>query len=664
MSTNIKTPGVYVKEINLFPPSVAQVATAVPAFLGYTQKALNEEGEPITGALKIKSFVEYQGYFGGAYTPEEYTVSVNTATISLDDVHTATRFYLYDAIRHYFDNGGGACYILSLGNYTSTVTASHFTDGISTIGKLDEPTLLVFPDAVLLKDGSDNHDVAAFGSIQQAALVSCAKMQDRFAILDVMEGYLEEGIVSQPILNFRNNIGMNNLKYGATYYPWLVSAYPVEINYRQLLIFDESDAPLTDYSTISISASEAGLVSNMQNAIYHSDEVLDIGDIAATDLLSLRADAISTALTTLEQNLRASVSLHKTHFTNYLNIVADTAVSLLNAENNIIGNPSVAFEVGRLKTDTDLQAALTALIEVEKNEGTIDNALAGRTIATIDGLYTGFGSGWLGDGVAYADIAPEADYPSTKAGALAAIDRIKAEVLPVLLEKYNSLLGNILFFEQQASVALFTGHKMFKAIAERIRLYMRTIPPSGAVAGIYAMVDGTRGVWKAPANVSISNVIGPAVKIDNKDQESLNVHETGKSVNALRAFTGKGTLVWGARTLAGNDNEWRYVSVRRFYNMVEESIEKATEPFVFESNDANTWVKIQVMIENFLTLQWRAGALQGAKTEDAFYVAVGLGKTMTAQDILEGRLIVEIGMAVVRPAEFIILRFTHLMAKS
>ena len=95
--------------------------------------------------------------------------------------------------------------------------------------------------------------------------------------------------------------------------------------------------------------------------------------------------------------------------------------------------------------------------------------------------------------------------------------------------------------------------------------------------------------------------------------------------------------------------------------MVEESVKKATEPFTFEPNDKNTWVKVKAMIENYLVLQWRAGALQGAKPEEAFFVHVGLGETMTGLDILEGRMIVEIGMAVVRPAEFIILRFSHKM---
>jgi phage tail sheath protein FI len=160
-------------------------------------------------------------------------------------------------------------------------------------------------------------------------------------------------------------------------------------------------------------------------------------------------------------------------------------------------------------------------------------------------------------------------------------------------------------------------------------------------------------------------VSGLTKQVTDEAQGGLNVDvDAGKSINVIRAFTGKGILIWGARTLAGNDNEWRYIPVRRFFNMVEESCKKASEGFVFEPNDSGTWVRVQGMLENFLTTLWRQGALQGAKPEHAFYVAVGLNKTMTALDILEGRLIIEIGMAVVRPAEFIILRFSHKMAES
>jgi hypothetical protein len=196
-----------------------------------------------------------------------------------------------------------------------------------------------------------------------------------------------------------------------------------------------------------------------------------------------------------------------------------------------------------------------------------------------------------------------------------------------------------------------------------IRDFPLEMPPSPGVVGIYATVDSSRGVWKAPANVSMDLVVRPMMKVTDQQQESLNVDvDFGKSVNVIRSFVGRGpAIVWGARTLAGNSNEWRYVPVRRFFNMVEESVKKATIQFVFEPNDLNTWTRVKSMIDNFLVQQWKAGALMGTTPEQAFYVKVGLNETMTEVDIWEGRMIVEIGMAVVRPAEFIILKFSHKM---
>lgn len=189
------------------------------------------------------------------------------------------------------------------------------------------------------------------------------------------------------------------------------------------------------------------------------------------------------------------------------------------------------------------------------------------------------------------------------------------------------------------------------------------LPASAAVVGKYAQVDSTRGVWKAPANVGIDYAIRPEIIISNQQQEDLNVDvQDGKSVNVIRSFPGRGpAIIWGARTLAGNDNEWRYISVRRFFNMVEESVKNASEQFVFEPNDRNTWLRVKSMIENYLTQQWKAGALMGTTTREAFFVKVGLNETMSELDVWEGRMIVEIGLAVVRPAEFIILRFMHKM---
>ncbi len=205
---------------------------------------------------------------------------------------------------------------------------------------------------------------------------------------------------------------------------------------------------------------------------------------------------------------------------------------------------------------------------------------------------------------------------------------------------------------------------LFNTILNEIKDRLNCLPPSAAMAGIYTMVDNTRGVWKAPANVSLSSVVSPAVNITHDEQEDLNVTPQGKSINAIRTFIGEGTLVWGARTLDGNSLDWRYVNVRRTMIMLEESIRLATKAYVFENNVANTWVTIKSMISNFLTGIWKRGGLAGASPDDAFSVHVGLGDTMTPEDILEGILRVTVLVALIRPAEFIEITFQQQMQKS
>ena len=205
---------------------------------------------------------------------------------------------------------------------------------------------------------------------------------------------------------------------------------------------------------------------------------------------------------------------------------------------------------------------------------------------------------------------------------------------------------------------------LFNNILTDIKSTLNLLPPSAAMAGIYTMVDNSRGVWKAPANVSLSSVIAPSVNITHDDQEDLNVTTQGKSINAIRTFVGEGTLVWGARTLDGNSLDWRYVNVRRTMIMLEESIKLASKAYVFEPNVANTWVTIKSMIRNFLIGIWKRGGLAGASPDDAFSVHVGLGETMTPEDILEGILRVTVLVAITRPAEFIEITFQQQMQKS
>lgn len=190
------------------------------------------------------------------------------------------------------------------------------------------------------------------------------------------------------------------------------------------------------------------------------------------------------------------------------------------------------------------------------------------------------------------------------------------------------------------------------------------LPPSGAIAGVYARVDGMRGVFKAPANISIDMATTPTVAISAEDQEDLNTPQDGRAVNAIRLFPGIGLLIWGARTLDGNSADWRYINVRRTIIMMEQSIKAAMMAYTFAPNVSTTWVSVETMISNFLLYLWKAGALAGSTAQDAYSVSVGLGTTMTPQDILDGYMQVAVQVAVSRPAEFIELTFQQEMQTS
>jgi phage tail sheath protein FI len=451
-----RTPDVYVEEISVFPPSVAEVETAIPAFIGYTEKAMKVAADDLhLKPTKIYSFKEFESHYG-LPPADAIAVTFTAASGAVAVTEPAVTYLLYYSVKMFFDNGGGQCYIVSVGTYgaPAAIDAARLQDGLDAVALEDEPTLIVIPEAVKLSS-------ADYTALVTAVLQQCGTLKDRFGIFDIRSG--DTALDAAAQLANRGFFGNNNLKYGAAYYPFLRTTMNYFVNEGETNV----------------------------------DVAVDGG--AAVDLTTLKT---------------------------------------------------------------------------------------GNTAA------------------------------------------------------YN-------------------------AVKTALKDHFIVLPPSGAVAGVYAAVDTSRGVWKAPANVSLADVIEPVVKLDNARQDDLNIDATtGKSINALRAFAGKGTLVWGARTLAGNDNEWRYISVRRFFNMVEESVKKSTYWAVFEPNDANTWVKVRGMIENYLTQKWREGALAGATTKDAFFVRCGLGTTMSAQDILEGRMIVEIGMAVVRPAEFIILRFSHKLQTS
>lgn len=498
----MKTPGVYIVEKNAFPNSVVEVATAVPAFIGHTEFARNGNKDLTGTPFRISSMAEFHSYFGfapnlkfGIATEAPAEDAPPTIPVLLQEGECRltlpkTLYTLYFNLLLFYANGGGPCYIVSVGNYEADFDATTFTNAILTLKKEQEPTLIVVPEAVNMKE-DDCYKV------QGAALMHCGyEMKNRFAILDVFNGYKDEN--GSVVKNFREKIGSNHLAFCASYYPWL-----------------------------------------------------------NTSVLS---------------------------------------------EKDITFNNIEAESIGQLKE--------IVLNDMGKKPGATE------------------------------------------------------EVLTELATKFDNLAAMSDQEKEQFHTLLFQASQPYRAILKEIRQRINLLPPSASMAGIYTMVDNTRGVWKAPANVSINNVVSPAFPITNEEQEDLNVPLTGKSVNAIRTFTGEGIKVWGARTMDGNSLDWRYINVRRTMIFLEESIKNAARAYVFEPNDANTWVNMRSMIDGFLRGVWKRGGLAGASPEDAYSIHVGLGDTMTPEDILEGILRITVLVAITRPAEFIEITFQQQMQKS
>lgn len=699
MATTYKTPGVYVEEIVKFPPSVAQVETAIPAFIGYTEKAVKKiENDLSQVPTRITSLLDYETYFGLAY-PED-TITVDVTDVVTDNVLTERNivvnqpsapkpFFMYYALQMYFANGGGPCYIISVNNYEdgsgnqNSVLFDDLNDGLGLLEAEDEPTLILFPDAKALTTDE-------FYTLYSNALMQCHDLQDRFTILDTYTSS-DIGTDSQTL---RNKISLEKdyLKYGAVYYPHLDTILDYRYNEDDILIKHITNVP----DAISTALSEVqGILTTIPLTVTNLIDVTDDDTDGTNDLIegsiakvlhyiddaagydNTGAGSFTVAKTT------AFIPLLET-LTGHLSTLISAKEKIQNAANSAIASVEEAAGAGN-----DLQAALNTFIglfegnnKIEKvRDNLVDLTAKLKAANTPLKVQQNVKSNTvniiseIAKLLAFSAPASITDLPDNALVITTDVFNLSSgtdDIVTLITNiKDEITLLNNTDINNGAMNGRYLGdiegldNKSYNAIKAEILALPLTLPPSSAVAGIYARVDSNSGVWKAPANVGINYVVKPALKITNVDQDNLNVDTVGgKSINAIRSFTGKGTLIWGSRTLAGNDNEWRYVPVRRFFNMAEESIKKATEQFVFEPNDANTWIRVRAMIENFLILQWRAGALAGAKPEQAFYVRVGLGQTMSALDILEGRMIVEIGMAVVRPAEFIILRFSHKMQES
>ncbi len=565
-----KTPGVYIQEISTLPASIVPVATAIPAFVGYTRQRLrNGESFDPNIPTRVTSYLEYKEIFGESFF-ENYTITITDGpTVAITDPTNFSQYLMTYQVYMYFSNGGGPCWIVSVGDFVVTPTGddidiSALLAGLRALEEEDEPTLLVVPEAAMLTDINRK-------TLHDQMLAQCAKLQDRFALMDAL--HYDNQTVAEDGADFRAEVGSSDLKYGAAYYPGL----------RTILFRNFNPATLT----VIDNRGGAGL------GPFHLKTIAEIGN----------GENFATAQIAITDN------------------------------DEIDGE---SFTVG--------ENTFTESGNFNKGAG------PASTAGAIEGL-----------------ILPSFPYTVQRSGGVLSFTaKIPGEAGASLALTYTPVGDPGATISGNGTFSWLAPDKsLYNLIIGRLQSKLMELYPAASMAGVFARVDSQRGVWKAPANVDIRSMISPTVAVSADEQAGLNVDATsGKSINVIRFFQGKGNLVWGARTLAGNDNEWRYIPVRRLYIFIEESVKKATEFVVFEPNDANTWLRVKTMIENFLTSLWREGALAGAKTEQAFFVRVGLGQTMTALDILEGRMNVEIGLAAVRPAEFIILKFSHKLQES
>lgn len=516
------TPGVYIKERNAFSSSVVAVPTAVPVFIGYTEKAARGKNSLVNQPTRVTSLSEYMAMFGGA---PQTTFSIKEKGDDYElSVDQKTHYRMFNGMRMFYANGGGTCYIVSVGDYSGGVEATPMMDALTTLLAEQEPTIVVAPDATLL-------DQADCYSLYQAMLKHCGSdTKSRFAIFDVYNGDQERTFDKADVVTaFREGVGNNHLGWGAGYYPWV--------------------------NTTTVSSAEVTF-KNVSNP--------------------------------------------------------DTLASILTkeAERTYLG--------GAAPAPTPAPAAPKGDDKTKKATPAPKKAAASQV-----------------------DPKMQAKFDAVKAE----IDRLKDPAANPKVVHQN----------------LKAISPTYKSVLGAIRETMNLMPPSAAMAGIYSMVDNNVGVFKSPANVSINGVVAPSLNITSENQEDLNVPINGKAVNAIRGFVGKGVLVWGARTLDGNSQDWRYISVRRTVTYIEQSIKNAMEAYVFEANTSQTWIKVKTSIDNFLTSVWRTGALVGASPNEAFDTAIGMGETMTPTDVLDGIMRITVRVAITRPAEFIEITFEQKM---
>ena len=733
MATSYKTPGVYIVEKNAFPNSAVAVATAVPVFIGYTEKAEKNNESLLKIPTRITSMKEYEEYFGAGFKstftisevadkadaiasakPDTSDKDIIKAAIE-DKDHFSSAASLHNilikiaavkadkditGLISYFNNGAQSNGTAAEKDTLDTIEKetkdiSDKDSSVNDSGGADSKTEAVTPEITVTDNPTNQSEAEGVKSKGQED--TGGKKDDETSVdsTDPVKAAFEA--VNKKITAYKNakddkekKLASSDLIETAKINTDAV-AKAVATLWKTIVASANNLAVTNQLHTIKLNGKDYSIDINQNNSLYFYNAVrlfyANGGSICYILSLDNYANKESQEVK-YENYVNSSFNVFdilKTEFEPTLVVLPDASV-LEDEEYNSL-NQAVLQHCSEMGSRFGLFDVKRTDINTINRNG-VDS---GDIYKDAKEFRSGIGINNLKYGAAY--------YPWLKTSIVQSseIDFENLNSTSNLTPDSSLYLGKLLkdptrpddYKSNQAIIQIFAQHDgkhlnelqpaekiilhqslvavspNYSQIMTKIRSQLNELPPSAAMAGIYTFIDNSRGVWKAPANVSLNMVNEPSFNITDENQADLNIDAiTGKSINVIRSFPGLGTLVWGARTLEGNSQDWRYINVRRTLIMIEQSLKLATRAYIFEPNDAGTWVTVSSMYDNFLYNLWRQGALAGATPEQAYNVQIGLGVTMTPNDILDGLMRITVKVAIVRPAEFIEITFQQQLQQS
>jgi phage tail sheath protein FI len=652
MATIMKTPGTYVQELSAFGNAVVAVPTAVPAFIGYTQQAISADGRDLTNvAVKISSFNDFTTIFGSAPPNVQFgitrmatpaTVPGLTATLATATANsTALKAKTTAPVPTPLATTPAAA-LTSINTSQASLTAAQGADTV-------DPTLVAFQQADLAEAFANYNLLAAQAdplTVQYTVpLVAAQKaLSDALAADPQVEATVDAAQEALDKLQGPFDALVKSADFSKGGFAYYLS--PTTLFYRMYnsiqWFYDNGGGTCYIVSIGGYDYTKSTIVDNtpyvnvLNTILNKEDEPTMVVIPDAVEMRNATTGSYSVCYDLQSQMLN--------HCGTYMNRVAILDIPGATTAPVIGGTSSVDnFRNAVAPTDNDFYsygAAYYPWINTGVNPASNVNYKNIDTQSPVN----------------YANVL---EFLLSEFTNLAIPTGVDPKMIPYLnafaATPFTTTASQVSI--NQADAALANLSTVYPLMLNAVLNKMNLMPPSPAIAGLYTSVDNNQGVWIAPANIAVQSAVSPAFTIDDATQEDLNIPIDGKSICAIRAFKGRGVLVWGARTLDGNSNDWRYINVRRTLIYIEQSIKDAAFAYVFAPNVSSTWVNVSSMISSFLTGLWAQGGLVGPKASDSFSVMVGLGSTMTQDDIENGIMRVEVKIALSHPAEFIMLTF-------